>query len=110
MALIGMNRETGQPMTGVEHLKQSIKDILTTRKGARRERPEYGSDLPLMVDLPANKGLISAMQAEAARAIGRWEPRIKIDNIRCESIINGTIQFRISGIYDGNPLIFEVSA
>lgn len=58
-ALTGMDRHTGKPITGVVHLKQSIGDILSTRKGTRRERPEYGSDIPTVVDLPVTRGWIS---------------------------------------------------
>ncbi|MBF3943287.1 GPW/gp25 family protein, partial [Burkholderia pseudomallei] len=79
--MVGMDRWTGAPLRGLAHLKQSIGDILGTRRGTRRERPEYGSDIPTMVDLPITRGWISSAQAEAARAIGRWEPRIKLDRV-----------------------------
>lgn len=45
-ALVGMDRWTGAPIGGVAHLKQSLGDILGTRKGTRRELPDYGSDIP----------------------------------------------------------------
>ncbi|ASC88752.1 GPW/gp25 family protein, partial [Pseudomonas fragi] len=38
--------------------------------------PEYGSTLRRFVDLPVNEGWKSAVQAEVARALGRWEPRL----------------------------------
>ncbi|HCF6085938.1 TPA: phage baseplate protein, partial [Pseudomonas aeruginosa] len=38
--MIGLDRRTGQPLSGVAHLKQSIEDILTTPLGTRRMRPE----------------------------------------------------------------------
>ena len=60
-SLTGLNRITGQPLSGYEHLKQSIADILTTPVGSRVMRPEYGSHLPRMVDLPVNEGWISAV-------------------------------------------------
>ncbi|CAE6814590.1 hypothetical protein R69746_05776 [Paraburkholderia aspalathi] len=108
-ALIGMDRQTGKPITGLAHLKQSIGDILSTRKGTRRERPEYGSDIPRMVDLPVSRGWISAAQAEAARAIGRWEPRIKVSRVAVASIVDGKVTFRIQGVYEGDDVVFEVT-
>ncbi len=39
MALVGMCRRSGRLISGVEHLVQSIGDILSTRKGTRRQRP-----------------------------------------------------------------------
>ena len=106
--LVGMNRTTGAPMTGLEHLCQSIGDILSTRKGTRRQRPEYGSDIPKMVDLPVTRGWISTVQAEAARAIGRWEPRIRLKRVSVVSIVGGAVTFRIAGTYEGDDVVFEV--
>ena len=42
--MIGMDRRTGLPLSGIEHLRQSIEDILTTPLGSRRMLPEYGSN------------------------------------------------------------------
>jgi phage baseplate assembly protein W len=108
-ALIGMDRGTGKPITGIAHLKQSIGDILSTRKGTRRERPEYGCDIPKMIDLPITRGWISTAQAEAARAIERWEPRIRLSRIAVVSIVDGQVTFRIQGIYEGDDVILEVT-
>ena len=67
--MIGMDRHTGQPISGIEHLRQSVEDILSTPLLSRRERPEYGSKLRRMVDLPINQGWKSAAQAEANAAL-----------------------------------------
>ncbi|WP_414451916.1 GPW/gp25 family protein [Burkholderia sp. 22PA0099] len=109
VARIGMCRRTGRLIGGVAHLIQSIADILGTRKGTRRERPEYGSDLPAMVDLPVTRGWISAAQAESARAIGRWEPRLALDRINVLSVVDGKVTFRIAGRYNGDDVVFEVT-
>lgn len=42
---IGMNRETGKALTGIEHIQQSIRDILVTPIGSRVMRRKYGSAL-----------------------------------------------------------------
>jgi phage baseplate assembly protein W len=77
--MIGMDRRTGLPVTGIDHLRQSIEDILSTPLGSRRMRPNYGSNLRRFVDLPVNEGWKSAVQAEAARALKRWEPRVDLN-------------------------------
>ncbi|WP_354006371.1 GPW/gp25 family protein [Burkholderia sp. 572] len=109
VALVGMCRRTGRLIGSLDHLVQSIADILSTRKGTRRERPDYGSDLPAMVDLPVTRGWISAAQAEAARAIGRWEPRIALDSVKALSVVDGKVTFRIAGQYNGDDVVFEVT-
>ena len=109
MALIGMSRDSGQALSGIAHLKQSIRDILSTPLGSRRMRPEYGSEIPRYVDLPINKGWISAVQAEAARAIGRWESRIRLSAVRITGVVDGRIDFVIEGQYEAAPLLLEVA-
>ena len=108
--LIGMDRHTGRPISGLEHLRQSIEDILGTPLGSRRLRPEYGSKLRRFVDLPVNEGWKSAVQAEVARAIGRWEPRIQLEQVRVMSALGGQINIQIRGEYLGVSELLEVSA
>ena len=97
-------------MTGVAHLRQSITDILTTPVGSRVMRPEYGSHLPRMVDLPVNKGWISAVQAEVARALGRWEPRLKLSRVSVTSIIDGKVSLTVAGQYQQDHVLLEIVA
>ncbi|MNP17787.1 Lysozyme [compost metagenome] len=49
-----MNRETGRPIALLDHIRQSVADILTTRIGTRVMRREYGSQLPDLIDQPFN--------------------------------------------------------
>ncbi|NVE01613.1 MULTISPECIES: GPW/gp25 family protein [unclassified Massilia] len=108
MALVGMDSRTGQPISGTAHLVQSVRDILTTPQGSRRMRPDYGSDLPRLVDLPVTPGWKSSVQAEVARALGRWEPRLKLKAVAVESIVDGRVSLRLSGEYLGEATILEV--
>lgn len=108
--MIGVDRSTGQPLSGQDHLRQSIQDILTTPVGSRRMRPEYGSSLRRYVDLPVNEGWKSAVQAEVARALGRWEPRLKLERVRVSAIVGGQITLVLAGVYLGDSVVVEVSA
>ncbi|EPR8090871.1 GPW/gp25 family protein [Pseudomonas aeruginosa] len=108
--MIGLDRRTGQPLSGVAHLKQSIEDILTTPLGTRRMRPECGSKLRRLVDLPVNDGWKSAVQAEVARALGRWEPRLRLERVRVVAVMGGRIDLELAGVYLGDSVMLEVSA
>lgn len=110
MSLTGMSRDTGLPVSGIEHLRQSLADILSTPIGSRRMRPEYGSNIPRMVDQPVNPGWIAAVQSEAARALTRWEPRIKLKRVSLISLTDGRPVFRIEGDYIGENQILDVTA
>ncbi|WP_109512583.1 GPW/gp25 family protein [Pseudomonas ovata] len=108
--MIGLDRRNGQARHGVEHLRQSVEDILTTRLGSRRMRPLYGSRLRDYVDLPVNEGWKSAVQAEVARALGRWEPRLKLERVRVTAVLDGQITLQLTGQYLGSSAVLEVSA
>lgn len=108
--MIGLDRRTGQALSGVEHLRQSIEDILSTPVGSRRMRPEYGSRLRRFVDLPVNDGWKSAVQAEVARALARWEPRLKLERVRVTAVVGGQITLQLTGQYLGDSQIVEVTA
>ena len=77
-----MNRETGAALGLVEHIAQSITDILTTRIGTRVMRREYGSLLPELVDQPFNDFTRLQVYAAAVMALMRWEPRISLSRVQ----------------------------
>ncbi|MGE8479907.1 GPW/gp25 family protein [Pseudomonas sp. EZ-C24] len=106
--MIGMDRRTGQPLAGIAHLRQSIEDILSTPLGSRRMRPEYGSQLRRYVDLPVNEGWKSAVQAEVARALGRWEPRLQLERVKVIAVIGGQVSMSLRGRYLGADAMIEV--
>lgn len=108
--MIGMDRHTGRSLSSLGHLRQSIEDILGTPVGSRRMRPEYGSKLRRFVDLPINAGWKSAVQAEVARALGRWEPRLKLSQVRVVAVVGGRIDLVLTGDYLGESRLLEVSA
>lgn len=108
--MIGMDRETGAPLSGVAHLRQSVVDILTTPVGSRRQRPEYGSTIRRFVDLPVTEGWKSAVQAEVARSLGRWEPRLRLERVRVVAVLQGQITLELIGKYLGDNVTLEVAA
>jgi phage baseplate assembly protein W len=79
--MIGMDRNTGKPLGGLEHLAQSIGDIIGTFIGTRTMRRDYGSMLPALTDQPLNSALRLLIYAATAGAIRRWEPRIAVKRV-----------------------------
>lgn len=76
-----MNRTTGLSLNAVEHLRQSIGDILTTPIGSRVMRRDYGSLLPELIDQPLNGVTVTRLYAATAAALIRWEPRIRLSRL-----------------------------
>lgn len=107
--MIGIDKKTGKSLSGLAHLKQSIEDILTTPKGTRIMRRDYGSNLPRLVDNPLNRETILDMISESADALNRWEPRLRVTQIRPTDISEGRIIFQVVGEYlpDGQTVTLD---
>lgn len=80
--MYGMSRQTGRALSGVEHVRQSIVDILTTPIGSRVWRRDYGSRLPDLLDNPINAGTLLDIYTASADAIAKWEPRFHLKKIQ----------------------------
>jgi len=79
-----VNRITGSTLNELDHIKQSIGDILTTRIGTRIARREYGSNVPDLIDEPFNGATTLRLYAATAIALMRWEPRIRITRVQLQ--------------------------
>lgn len=77
----GMSAITGRAIEGVEHLAQSISDVLTTPLNTRVMRRDYGSLLPELVDQPFNGQTRTLLFGAIATALMRWEPRVRIKRL-----------------------------
>ncbi|WP_447045336.1 GPW/gp25 family protein [Vreelandella sp. H-I2] len=77
-----MNVNTGKPLDGIEHIRQSIADIITTPIGSRVMRREYGSLVPELLDMPISDALLMQVYAATVIAVTQWEPRISITGTR----------------------------
>lgn len=86
-----MSRENGKDLLrNIEHISQSIRDILTTPIGTRVMRREYGSLLHQLIDGPFDEILQMQLYAATAAALLRWEPRISLQSISLSSIDQGS--------------------
>jgi phage baseplate assembly protein W len=95
----GMNRTSGKYLDDLDHLKQSIVDILTTPIGSRVMRREYGSNLFYLVDKPVNREFLQQIYAAVAEALERWEPRLQLKKVSVDEVRDGRITLSLSGIY-----------
>ena len=108
--MIGIDAATGKRLEGVAHLKQSIRDILTTRIGTRVMRRDYGSRLPELVDNPMGELLKTELFAATAEALSRWEPRLRLDRVYIQSASEeGEIVLAVEGriLVNNEPVRLE---
>ncbi len=87
----GMNKKTGGVLSGIEHVHQSIIDILTTPIGSRPMRRDYGSRLFERVDAPMNGELIAEIYSDVVESLFNYEPRVEVTSVSVESADAGTI-------------------
>lgn len=97
--MIGMNRWNGKQISGANHLAQSIGDILTTTLRERLMLPEYGSDLPNLIDAPINGELSPKITRAVVEALSKWEPRLELVSVKQKTgdqVASGKIMLAIS--------------
>lgn len=96
-----MNRHTGRAIEGIDHLMQSIADILTTPIGTRVMRRTYGSQVPMLIDQPDNMTTQIRVFSATASALMRWEPRFQLTQLSIERDpdTKGKATIHLSGNY-----------
>lgn len=87
----GLNRDIGGTVSDMEHIRQSVTDILTTPKGSRLMVRDYGSDLPDLIDGPLNPALRLRVISATYSALAQWEPRLNIASVSAESSEGQTV-------------------
>lgn len=111
---IGMNATTGRPLTGTEHLEQSIADILLTPIGTRVMRRDYGSRLLDLIDQNMTATTVAAVFAAVADALARWEPRFSLSRIAVDksntSPSDGRLSLLLAGLFNGKEITVGVTA
>ena len=107
---LGMNSQTGLSISEVEHIRQSVRDILVTPVGSRVMRREYGSLLSALIDQPQNPALRLQVMSAVYVALSRWEPRLTLDSITISSNFDGSMVVELTGQRNnGAPVSLSVS-
>lgn len=105
----GTDSKTGKAISGLDHLKQSIRDILTTPVGSRVMRRDYGSRLFSLVDAPMNQTTKVDLYAATAEALRKWEPRLKVTSVKTQSLVPGKVELEVNGTYGGSAVSLVVT-
>ncbi|MFY0309631.1 GPW/gp25 family protein [Leisingera sp. D0M16] len=107
--MIGIDASTGKELSGLAHLRQSVRDILTTPIGTRVMRRDYGSRLYRLVDAPMNDATRLDMMAATYEALETWEPRLQVEQVSIEMPEPGGIVISLEGQYrpTGEPVTLD---
>lgn len=93
----GVDARTGAALAGIDHLRQSVADVLSTPIGSRVMRREYGSALRALLDAPGSPGWAARVRAAAAAALDRWEPRLRVDRVEVRRAADGAVTVIVEG-------------
>lgn len=97
--MAGMDRISGKHLSGIDHVRQSVVDILTTPIGSRVLRREYGSRLFELIDAPSNNATLVDIYSAVAQALARWEPRLQLERVALNGITPGVVSLDVSAQY-----------
>jgi hypothetical protein len=97
----------------LESVKNSIQNILTTKKGSRRMLPEFGSDLDNMLFEPMDNETARKIGRELVLAIEAWDDRVSIENANINQNFEImqyeiTITFSIQGSLQAQAEVFKI--
>lgn len=101
-----MHRGTGRAIGLLDHIAQSVADIVTTPVGSRVMRRDYGSLLPYLIDQPDNAATQIRVISAVAGALMRWEPRLSLARIGLgrDPERPGYAEIQLRGSYLAEPL------
>jgi len=68
--------------TGVELLKNNLKQLLRTEKGERVMLPGYGLGLRQFLFQPLDEDLVNTLREEVVVQINKWFPHLEITKLR----------------------------
>lgn len=95
-----------------QELREAIRLILGTAYGERPMRPEFGCGIHDLVFAPSNSTTAGQAAYEVRRSLGRWEPRVDVDDVTVTydegdtSLMYISITYSVRGANDPRNLVF----
>ncbi len=103
MSVTGLDMTSGSAVSGVDHLRQSVRDILITPVGSRVMRRDYGSGLADLIDQNLTPLTLAQIYAASVDALRKWEPRLCVTRVQAEALPeemeDGRLSITVDGIY-----------
>ena len=93
----GMDRKTGNAVSGDDWIAQAVAEILLTPLGTRVMRRDFGSRLPELIDAPLGPATALQIYAATASALRRWLPQLRLTRALLEKTDGGTATLHLEG-------------
>jgi phage baseplate assembly protein W len=95
-----------------DEIEQAIILILSTPKGQRMMRPEFGCQIHDLRFAPINSSTLASAEHYVREALAWWEPRIDVVEVRAaahraqQACLELTITYQIKATHDERSLVF----
>jgi phage baseplate assembly protein W len=96
----------------VRDVEEAMRIILLTPKGQRPMRPDFGCQIHDLIFAPDDATTAGLAAYYVEEALGRWEPRIKVQEVLAQPDPLNTarlllhVQYQIKSTYDRRTLVF----
>ena len=104
--MAGIDRLTGKPLAGFDHVVQSLRVIFATRIGARVMRRTFGSQVPALLGRNIAQSTFLRFATAVHMAVELWEPRFRLQQVTFprddntpETVRKGRIGLALVGEY-----------
>lgn len=95
--MYGTDNTTGQYLSGLDHLRQCVADIITTPLNSRVMTREYGCGLFDLVDHPVTGEFNVRVVESVHLALTRWEPRLQVGKVTVTGSPDGVLDITLTG-------------
>jgi hypothetical protein len=93
-------------------VNESISIILSTRKGERLLRPDFGADIMSLVFSENNAHTANMVNVYVREALEKWEPRIEVEDVTVtldsneRNLLNINIEYQIRSSNSKRNLVY----
>ena len=94
---------------GPEDIDRSIVMVLSTARGERLMRPQFGCAIWDLLFEPVNANTLGLMAQAVRDALAQWEPRIEVEEVTTEpydSDVHISITYRVRVTNDRRNLVY----
>jgi phage baseplate assembly protein W len=110
---LGVDARGGLVLTsGEADIEESIGIILGTTPGERVMRPEFGCELRSLVFAPTSPTTAGLIDYHVREALGRWEPRIEVEQVEVRptseepGVLRIEIHYRVRSTNEARNLVY----
>jgi len=99
-------------ISGPEAIERAMTVVLSTARGERVMRPEFGCAIWELLFDPVNENTLGLMAESVRQALGQWEPRIEVETVLASPHQNDAalvlieVDFRVRATNDRRNLVY----